>query len=173
MDPLSITVSVVALLQLTTKVISYVKEAKNEPKGQTRILHEAFSLMGLLNMLKDLVEDSDSQDPWLQATSALAAPNGPLHQYKLALEGLVGKVMPSGHGNSKVMQALTWKFSKEEITDLLLQIERVKSFVLIALEIDHTFVSLFFIIFASSALPSPQVLIQSARKPMVPAQEPQ
>ena len=162
MDPLSITVSVVALLQLTTKVISYVKEAKDGPKDRTRILHEAFSLMGLLNMLKDLVDDRtnpcggtvltprpnspistpprenkiqkrDPQDPWLQATSALTAPNGPLHQYKLALEGLVDKVMPSGHGHSKVIQALTWKFSKEDIINLLSQIERVKSFILIAL----------------------------------------
>jgi hypothetical protein len=164
MDPLSITLSVIALVELTRKITNYVKETKDGPKDRTRILHEAFGLMGLLHMLKDLVDDRTSscdstalvpapnsptptpsrdQDSWLQAISALSVPDGPLHQYKLALEGLVDKVMPSGHGHRKVMQALTWKFSKEEITELFSQIERVKSFILIALEMDHTCVLLF------------------------------
>ena len=221
MDPLSITLSVVALAELTRKIANYVKETKDGPKDRTRILHEAFGLMGLLHMLKDLVDDRTSscdgtalvpapncptstpsrdQDPWLQAISALSGPDGPLHQYKISLEGLVDKVMPSGHGHRKVIQALTWKFSKEEITDLLSQIERVKSFILIALEMDHTCVLLFSS--ASPGHPSPPsapisskadgsiakatasyretlfniflsrwcTRYESARKPMVPAQ---
>jgi hypothetical protein len=36
---------------------------------------------------------------------------------------------------------LAWKFSKEEVNGLLSQIERVKSLVLIALEMDHRFVA--------------------------------
>jgi hypothetical protein len=139
MDPLSITLSVVSLLELTRKVANYAKETKDAPKDRTRIIHEAFSLMGLLNMLKEHVDDRkrDPRDPWLQATCALAAPDGPLHQYQLALEMLVAKVIP-GHGHRKVTQALTWKFTKEDVTALLSQIERVTSFIHIALEIDHT-----------------------------------
>jgi hypothetical protein len=143
MDPLSITLGVVSLVELTYKVINYARDTKDGDKDRTRILHEALSLMGLLNMLKDLVDDPkrDPQDRWLQATSGLAARDGPFQQYKLALEILVEKVMPR-HGFRKFTHALTWSFSKEEVAVLLTQIARVTSFIHIVLEIDHMFVSL-------------------------------
>jgi hypothetical protein len=140
MDPLSVTVSVLALLQLTEKVISYVKQTKDAPKERTRILREASSLMGLLSTLKDLIDDCHPSDPWLRATSGLATPDGPLDQYKLALEALVPKVIPF-QGFRKAGQMLAWKLSKEEVLGLLSQIERVKSLMNIALEMDHMFVS--------------------------------
>jgi hypothetical protein len=144
MDPLSIALGVIALLELTKKVIVYAKQTKDAPTDRTKILQEAASLMGLLIMLKEFIEDcDDSEDSWLQATSSLTAPDGPLQQYKLLLETVVAKITPS-RGQRKFGQALAWIFSKEEVTRLLSQIERVKSFVKIALEIDHTFVSLLF-----------------------------
>lgn len=139
MDPLSITASVLALLGLTREVITYVKQTKDAPSDRTRVLQEASSLTGQLIMLQGLVEDHNSRDPWLQATSQLAAPDGPLHQYKLALEKIVAKILPI-NGRCKAGKVLAWMFSKEEVTHLLSQIERVKSFIQIALEIDHTFV---------------------------------
>ena len=159
MDPLSIALGVIALLELTKKVIVYAKQTKDAPTDRTKILQEAASLMGLLIMLKEFIEDCDgSEDSWLQATSSLTAPDGPLQQYKLLLETVVAKITP-GRGQRKFGQALAWIFSKEEVTRLLSQIERVKSFVQIALEIDHTFVSLLFFCFpwahlAPSAIPS-------------------
>jgi hypothetical protein len=140
MDPLSITVSVLALIQLTEKVIGYVKQTKDAPKERTRVLREASGLMGLLSTLKDLIDDCHPSDPWLRATSGLATPDGPLDQYKLVLETLVPKVIPF-QGFRKAGQVLAWKFSKEEILSLLSQIERLKSLINIALEMDHMFVS--------------------------------
>jgi hypothetical protein len=87
MDPLSIALGVVALLELTKKVIVYAKQTKDAPTDRTKILQEAASLMGLLIMLKEFIEDcDDSENSWLQATSSLTAPDGPLQQYKLLLE---------------------------------------------------------------------------------------
>jgi hypothetical protein len=93
----------------------------------------------LLYELKDLVAGQDSHDPWLRTTSELAARNGPLDQYKEALETLVPKI--TGRGLRKVGQVLAWKFSKEEVMTLLSQIERAKSLVQVALELDHMFVA--------------------------------
>jgi hypothetical protein len=135
MDPLSITVSVLALLQLTEKVINYARQTKDAPKERTRVLQEASGLVGLLITLKSLVADCDPQDPWLRATSRLATSNGPLEQYRSALEKLVGKIMP-GDGLRKIGQALVWKFTKEDISGLLSQMERVKSLIDIALSMD-------------------------------------
>jgi len=140
MDPLSITVSVLTLLQLTEKIIKYARQTKDSPKERTRVLQEASGLFGLLVTLKSLVDDCDPQDPWLQATSRLATSHGPLDQYRSALEKLIGKIMP-GDGLRKIGQALVWKFTKEDISDLLSQIERVKSLVDIALGMDDMLVS--------------------------------
>jgi hypothetical protein len=140
MDPLSITVSVLTLLQLTEKVIKYARQTKDSPKERTRLLQEASGLFGLLVTLKSLVDDCDPRDPWLQATSRLATSSGPLDQYRSALEKLIGKIMP-GDGLRKIGQALVWKFTKDDISDLLLQIERVKSLINIALGMDGMLVS--------------------------------
>jgi hypothetical protein len=142
MDPLSIAFGVITLLELTKKIIIYAKQTKDAPADRTRVLQEASSLTGLLSTLKDFIEDcDDSEDPWLHATSSLTAQDGPLHQCRLTLESIVAK-LTSIRGHGKIGQALAWVFSKEEVARLLAQIERVKSFVQIALQIDHTSVLL-------------------------------
>jgi hypothetical protein len=139
MDSLSITVSVLTLLQLTEKFISYIKQTKDARKEQVRVLREASSLVWLLRELQECIGEHNSEDPWLQATSGLTTPGGLLDQYKHTLEVLASNIIPD-HGLYKVGQVLAWKFSKEEVNGLLSQIERVKSLVLIALEMDHRFV---------------------------------
>jgi hypothetical protein len=62
--------------------ISYIELTKDARKEQARVLGEAFSLVWLSRKLKECIEDRSLQDPWLQATSGLATPGGPLDQYK-------------------------------------------------------------------------------------------
>lgn len=139
MDPLSITASIIAVLQATKEIISYVKETRDAPKELTKVYDEAKNLVILLYELKDSLAEQDPHDPWLRVTSGLAMRDGPLDQYKKALEVLVSKT--TGHGLRKIGQVLAWKFIKEEVMSLLLQIERIKSLVQIALEMDHAFVT--------------------------------
>lgn len=136
MDPFSISISVLTLLQLTEKFISYIKQTKDVRKEQARVLGEASSLIWLLHELQECMNERSSRDPWLQATSGLTTPGGPLDQYKHTLEVLAPKIIPK-RDLHKIGQVLVWKFSKEEVNGLLSQIERVKSLVLIALELDH------------------------------------
>jgi hypothetical protein len=139
MDPLSITAGIIAVLQATKGVISYSKETKDAPKELKKVYEEARSLVILLHELKDLVAAQHSPDSWLRTTSGLAVRDGPLDQYRKALEILVPT--STGHGLRKVGQVLTWKFYKQEVVALLSQIERIKSLVQIALEMDHMFVA--------------------------------
>jgi hypothetical protein len=117
MDPLSITASVAALLSLTGQIVSYAKLIKDAPKERATILREASSLNGLLATLESIIAEAE-QTQWLRALL---------------------KLTPS-HGIHKAVQRITWKFSKEEVVELLSQMERVKTLVGIALEIDHMFV---------------------------------
>jgi hypothetical protein len=139
MDPLSITASVAALLSLIGQIVSYAKLVKDAPKERATILREASSLNGLLVTLENIIAEAE-RTQWLtlRAMADLATPSGPLSQCKLARQALL-KLTPS-YGIHKAVQRITWKFSKEEVVELLSQMERVKTLMGIALEIDHMFV---------------------------------
>ena len=135
MDPLSITASIVAVLQLTHAVIGYLNDVKDASTDRARCALEASNLYGLLVTLKFRLEGR-SYEPWHAAVRALGVKNGPLDQYKHALEQLQKKIT-SGSGIKKIGNTLWWKFSKEEVTSILSRMERLKTLVQIALEMDH------------------------------------
>ncbi|OBT50512.1 hypothetical protein VE04_09283 [Pseudogymnoascus sp. 24MN13] len=113
MDPLSITATIIAIVQLTGVIIE------------------------CLNDLKDTSKDLSSNDGWYGEVQALAAANGPIDQYRSALEQLKSKFTSSASSRTKIGSALSWKFSKEEVANILMRIERLKSLTQIALEMGH------------------------------------
>jgi hypothetical protein len=139
MDPLSITLSITALLKLTKDVVLYIKEAKDASDERKKFVRETASLSGMLNTLVDFVNEENPNDPWLYAISDLIARDGPFDQYSLALQLLKTKIAPTS-GVRKLGQALVWKHVKEDIHQLLSQIERLKTLVGIALDLDHMLV---------------------------------
>jgi hypothetical protein len=139
MDPLSLTASIIAILQLTSTVINYLNDVKNASKDQARCATEASNVYCLLTNLKYRLEEAKSEDAsWHTAVRLLNVANGPLDQYRSALEQLQSKVTKaSASGLQKTVRALVWKFSKDEVDDILSRIERLKSLTQIALEMDH------------------------------------
>lgn len=152
-DPLSITASVIAVLQLTQQVIQYVVDAKNASDDRNRILTEITSAHSFLFLLKDKAEKSATQwDNTLYETMrALDGPNGPLEQFKDALERLASKLRPR-QGLKKLGKALSWPFEKSEIKGILDTIERQKSLFSLALQNDHMYVISSVLVADSSAL---------------------
>lgn len=138
-DPLSITLSVVALLKLTKDVVLYVKEAKDASDERMKFVREASSLSGMLNTIVDFINDCDPSEEWLQAISGLAVQDGPLDQYSHALQLLEAKTAPTS-GMRKVGQILVWKHLKEDVHTLISQIGRLKSLAGLALAMDHMLV---------------------------------
>ena len=140
-DPLSITASIVALLQLTQQAIQYVIDVKDAGGDRNRILTEITSAHGFLFLLQDKTKKSEPQwdNTFYKTMTALSAPNGPLEQFKHALERLASKLRPR-EGLKKFGKALSWPFEKREIKDILDTIERQKSLFSLALENDHMYV---------------------------------
>ena len=136
MDPLSVTASIIAVVQLTASVVGYLSDLKNATKDQTRCIIEASNILGLLTSLRFRLEEANEDDPWYTAIRALAVENGPLEQYKAALEHLVSKIT-SQDGVGKVRKIMLWKFDKQEVAEILSKVERLKSLTQIALEMDH------------------------------------
>jgi hypothetical protein len=136
MDPLSVTASVVAVLQLTTEVIQYLADVKDAPKECQQCVIEVSSLLNLLISLRYRAEHAQIGDPWFEQLLKLNIEDGPLDQYKQALEQLYSRV-ENRDGVREVKRRLLWKFSRKEVATILARMERLKSLVSIALEMDH------------------------------------
>ncbi|KAH8728164.1 ankyrin repeat domain-containing protein [Phaeosphaeriaceae sp. PMI808] len=136
MDPLSVAASIIAILQLSAKVLAYLNDVKDASKGHAQCAIEASNLHNLLTNLRFRLEEGHTHQPWFDAVRALAVENGPLDQFKQALETLQTKITDGGR-LKKIGGALIWKFKKEEVDDILARMERLKTLIEIALRMDH------------------------------------
>lgn len=136
MDPLSVTASVIAILQVTSKAIQHLNDVKEAPKECQQCVIEASNLLGPLTSLRFRAEQAEIGDPCFDQLRKLNVKDGPLDQYKAALELLLTRV-DVGNGIQKVKKRLLWKFNKEQVAGILARIERLKSLVSVALLMDY------------------------------------
>jgi hypothetical protein len=136
MDPLSVTASIIAVLQLSAKVLIYMSDVKDAPRERLHCEAEISNLSFLLRALRDRVQTGDLSLPWYTAVAELAAPKGLFDQLKQALEALQDRITDGGQ-LKKLGEALVWKFKKEEIASILDRIERLKTLVEVRLQMDH------------------------------------
>jgi hypothetical protein len=139
-DPLSISASIIAILQLTGTVVQYLNDAKGASEDRQRILAEISSISGVLFLLKDLAERAQWEEGWSMTIKSLNLPGGPLEKFKMMLQKLTSKLKPA-EGVKKVGKALIWPFQKGEINEILSTMERQKTFFNLALQNDHMYVN--------------------------------
>lgn len=139
MDGLSVAASIIAVIQLTGKLVGYLNDVKDAPKERADCAREASSFYSLLVTLKYDLDESNPDDPWFRAVRALGVKDGPLERYKQLLEALVNKIK-NEKASKKIIGALSWKFNKEEVATLLHRIGRLQPLIQIALERDHLYV---------------------------------
>jgi hypothetical protein len=132
-DPLGITASIIAILQLTASVIEYLRAVLYARKDRVDCLLEIFGLHELLLALQIRVEKSHTEDLWLAQVRQLGVRDGPLDLFKSHLEQLASKLGPA----AGLRRALTWKFNKADIQGIISKIERIKTLVSLALTLDH------------------------------------
>jgi hypothetical protein len=77
-DPLSITASIAAVLQLSGTAIKVLTTIYNATEEQKRIKTEISPASGILFHLKDLAERSQNDGNWALATQSLTVPHGPI-----------------------------------------------------------------------------------------------
>jgi hypothetical protein len=140
MDPLSITASIVAILQLTNAWIEYLDSVRDCPKDLANLADEASNLNSLLRKLRFRVETARLDEPWFNEIELLMAENGAFDQYRAILQQLYDKATAKAPFG-KFGQALFWQSKKGEIDSLLSRMERLKSHIHIALELDHLLVN--------------------------------
>ena len=126
------TSSIIAILELTATLTSYLNGVNNATKEQAHVTVEAGNLHTLLTGLRFRMEAARSSDPWFNQVKLLGRPNGPLDQFKEVLEKMVGH-MPGSTKRDQVKSALMWKFTKTQVEDALQRMERLKTLVQCAL----------------------------------------
>lgn len=80
MDPLSVTASIISVLQLSSKVLAYLNDVKHASKDRAQCAIEASNLHSLLLNLRFRIEEGDASQPWYTTVRELAVENGPLDQ---------------------------------------------------------------------------------------------
>lgn len=131
-DPLSITASIVAVLQLSTVAIQHLKDTRHGSVDKVRLRDELRHCVPLLEMLKDRIEDQGEHVPGEAGAlnpasmASLITPDGPIAKFKGLLEDLVEKLNPKGK-KTRLAQPLTWPFDKKDVLEMLGTMERLKS----------------------------------------------
>jgi hypothetical protein len=139
MDPLSITASIIAIVQLTSKVIVYLEDVKSASKDRDQCAIEVSNLSAFLTKLRYRLKEGASNELWNAEVQKLGEKDGILDQYKLALEQLHAAII-SRRGTKKAAHLIRWSWIKKEVEVILARIERLKPLVHIALEMDHLLV---------------------------------
>ena len=130
MEAVGFAASIYNLLELSERVITYIKDARGANEERKTLINELASTKVVLSGL----ESKADTDEWRSTMEALMTKNGPRDQFKSVLERLGKKLDADGR---RVVKSLTWHFAKEEIKEILSQIERVKSLFVLALENQH------------------------------------
>ncbi len=136
MDPLSFSASITTLVQLAGTVIRYLSNVRDGPKELQRIRIEVSSVLGILFLLQEQSDQVKQGDSFTSTLRSLDVPNGPLEQFRIALECIASKIAPV-KGWEKLGKTLKWPFEKEEIQTTLNTIERQKALFSLALQHDH------------------------------------
>lgn len=133
MDPLSITASIIAVLQLTSSILQVLNDVRCAYEGHAKLHAEIKSAKYILETLKNLSQDDKLGFAWEKTLIML---EDPIKDFSEALETLLRKLKPA-NGVKKIGQAISFPFEKKEVTSILQSIERQKSLFALAIHNDH------------------------------------
>ena len=142
MDPLSITASIVAVIQISQQLFDlcqiYYKGVKNARNEIKRLRDEITALSDILTQISDLADE-----PGADALATLDIIKGPLQRCGDDLSLLSQRLDP-GHGKEMKQfgfHALKWPFSTKQVDKTLAVIDRHKNMFTLALTADQTYVT--------------------------------
>ncbi|KAH7156175.1 ankyrin repeat-containing domain protein, partial [Dactylonectria macrodidyma] len=133
MDSLSTTTaSVIAVVQLSSKVVKYINSAKGATQERKSLREELRACERILQQLIDEADDSEEGQAWSNTIEALEAPGAPLGRLWVTLSEVKERLQPQ-EGIRKTLARLKWPFNEKEIKEIYGTIEREKSLLQLAL----------------------------------------
>ncbi|KAL8658442.1 MAG: hypothetical protein Q9202_007559 [Teloschistes flavicans] len=126
-DPLSVIGVLIAIAQITPAVVDYVKHFKHASSESRQLLLEVRSTSGIVLLLRDLANETSTDDPWSASLESLGEL---LEQYERMLKSIAHTLEP----NLRKRDALKWPFEKKSLGETLANMERYKTAFLLALQ---------------------------------------
>ena len=136
-DPLSVTSGIIAILQLASSVVQYLNTVRDASDERQKLITEIGSVTGFLYLLNESADGPYRVNAQHTTYKSLYLANGPLDQFKAALNELAAKLRPAHGGLRRTGKALLWPFQKSEINGILYRIERQKTLIGLALQNDN------------------------------------
>jgi len=150
-DPLTILGAIASVIQISATVVTLIKSVKDATSDRQKLLAEIRATIALCQILQDHAELD--AEPWMKTFQVLyEGSNGPLNQLQAKLEVLQNKLAPGERGTSihqsksdnltatrrmkAWIQCAQWPFTKDEVRETLVDIDRLKSLLNIALSND-------------------------------------
>ncbi|KAK0502586.1 hypothetical protein EDD18DRAFT_697022 [Armillaria luteobubalina] len=127
------TSSITALIQNIAIAIKCVKNVHGAPKEITQLLTELQYTEIYLSTLGKLVDLSSQDELWLETLQQL---HGPFQELTELLKGLNRKLRSGSPGWKEGTTRLLWTFTKQSVDDDLKKIERLKTLVMSAVQLD-------------------------------------
>ena len=140
MDPLSATGTIIAAIQITSKVLSicyeYRSSCSNYPKELHTIVNELRTLDDVLQRVEESLQEPGSEDTNLGRI--VLDPNGPVHQCSDELTRLAKDLGEPASSKKRAVQALLWPLKEKNVRKTLENIERRKATLNLALAADQS-----------------------------------
>jgi hypothetical protein len=140
-DPLSGAASIVAVLKLSSIVLTYLIDVKEASADCKSLVREISSTRGILSTLHEYLNNTRvSDDTWSATIRSLESPDGPLDRLTTTFQQLAstlqGSASPTGI-RKKAANSLQLPYKQKEVEKILMVVKRQKYMLFSALENDH------------------------------------
>jgi hypothetical protein len=139
-EAVGLVASIVAILELSAKVLGYLNDVKDASTDRARCALEVATVHGLLEKLRHRIEEHNDPDSWFRSARDVIK-GGLLDQFEEALLDLHDGLTAGGRFR-RAAEALKWKFKKEEVRDILNRVGRFNTVMITALQMDQLYVNL-------------------------------
>lgn len=140
-DPLSITASIITVLQVTSKVVSlcydYRCGVKDAPTEMKQLTDEVTSLRDVLESVMRLADEDETKRIHLLTLKLLTKSDGILSSCKTEMFVLEKDLKPVT-GIRAVTRNMKWPYTRGEVEKKVDRLTRLKAPLSLALAIDHT-----------------------------------
>jgi hypothetical protein len=129
--------SIFQLITNTKNLVVILADVKRSPEEHVQLHSEIQNLVPLLKDLEDRLQGADPNDAWIENVRILNRSGGPIEQFKGTLERLQKNLTPSSSKTDALRERLTWTFEKKQIREWITQTERLKTYLMLALQNDQ------------------------------------
>ncbi|KAK8052485.1 hypothetical protein PG993_003870 [Apiospora rasikravindrae] len=130
------TSSLIAIVDLSFKVIKYMNDVRDGGKERSELHQEVLTVYDIFwNIKSDFESPSlDETTPWSEAIKPLFKPNGTIEQLKQVLVQIAAKItIAPQHTPAGVIKKLKWPFEKSEVQRILSRLRSYKDTISVAL----------------------------------------